>query len=642
MGRFIRAGLLVSLAVLVAASVATAADLPDEESLPNGRFFRQTGQETGNGFAVTDDGGIPFWTEFQKFNLDEIGYPISNRFDFKGFTTQAFQKAILQWDPGRRAFNFLNILDEMHLAGKDPALTLIRQTPPHAALPGDAQHDPTTPAGFEAIQQNHLRLLDQNPTIRTRFLSESNWLDLYGLPISYAVYGPVQVLRAQRQVFQVWTEAGGGGPKGVAVLANTGDLMKEFGVITGAAVTPISVEQARTGVPVTTVTAAPVSTSVATPTPTAVQTVAPTATPAPTVTPLPTVSSGPAPAPLNLPQGLRGYGMQAHMVDDDRADEVVGKIVEAGFNWTKQQVRWEEIETQRGVFNWGKYDNALNAPSRRGIKLMASVVAAPAWARAPGTTHGPPANVADIKPFLTALMQRYKGRIHAVEVWNEANLNHEWGFLAPNAIRKYGEMLKAGYEAVKSVDPSVVVIFGAPTPTGVNDPNIAIDDATYVRRVYEEFPEVKNYFDALGIHPNGGPNHPDDTLGGRNRSVWGWTSHPSFFFNRFAELKAIMTSKGDPNKTIWFTEFGWSSTPVTQIVTGYEYSQYNSEQDQADFLVRAFQKVRAEFPYVTHMFIWNLNFQQVVGPADEKYGFGILRPDGSGRPAYHALRAMPK
>ena len=69
MGRLIRAGLLVSLVALVAASVATAADLPDEESLPNGRFFRQTGQETGNGFAVTDDGGIPFWTEFQKLQL---------------------------------------------------------------------------------------------------------------------------------------------------------------------------------------------------------------------------------------------------------------------------------------------------------------------------------------------------------------------------------------------------------------------------------------------------------------------------------------------------------------------------------------------------------------------------------------------
>ena len=603
MGRLIRIGMMAAVVLLVVASVAVAAELPDEESLPNGRFFRQTGQETGNGFAVTDDDSIPFWTEFQKFSLDEIGYPISNRFNFKEFTTQAFQKAVLQWNPTTNAFNFLNILDEMNIAGTDPALTLVRQTPPHAALPEDAQHDAATPAGFEAIMQNHLRLLDQNPTIKAKFLAESRWLDLYGLPISYAVFGPVQVLRAQRQVFQVWTEAGGGGPVGVAVLANTGDLMKEFNVISGAAVSPISVEQARSGVPVV---------------------------------------AGGVPAPLSLPLGLQGYGMQAHMIGGNRADDAATKILEAGFNWTKQQVPWGDIETQKGTFTWGDYDVALNAPSGRGVRLLVSVVRAPAWARAPGTTHGPPADVVNIKPFLTALMQRYQGKIHAVEVWNEANMFDEWGFLAPDAIRKYGELLKAGYEAIKAVDPTVVVLFGAPTPTGVNDASIALDDATYIRRVYEEFPEVKNYFDALAVHPNGGANHPDDTFGGQNRSIWGWNDHPSFFFNRFEEIKAIMIAQGDPNKTIWFSEFGWSSTPVTQIVGEKEYSQYNSEQDQADFLVRAFQKIKADFPYVTHMFVWNLNFQQVVGPTDEKYGFGILRPDGSNRPAFDALKAMAK
>ena len=632
MGRFLRTGLFLALMVTLVVAVARAAEHPDEEAVPNGRFFRQTGQETGNGFAVTDNDGIPFWTEFQKFSLDAIGYPISHRFSFKGFTTQAFQKAVLQWDPSRNAFNFLNILDEMNIAGKDAALTLVRQTPPHAALPEDASQDGSTPAGFEAIKQNHLRILDQNSIIKERFLSEPRWLDLYGLPISYAVYGPVQVLRAQRQVFQVWTEPGGGGPVGQAVLANTGDLMKEFNVITGSAVTPISIEEAKSGVPVVTVEGTVVPTVA----------VAATATPIPTVVATAVPVVGGVPAPLNLPQGLQGYGMQAHMIGGTRANDASSKIVEAGFNWTKQQVRWNEIETQRGTFNWGEYDTALNTPSGRGLKLLVSVVAAPAWARAPGTTHGPPADVSNIKPFLTALMQRYKGKVHAVEVWNEANLSVEWGFLAPTAIRQYGELLKAGYEAIKAVDPTVVVLFGAPTPTGVNDASIALDDATYVRRVYEEFPEVRNYFDALAVHPNGGANAPDDTFGGQNRSVWGWNNHPSFFFNRFVELKAIMVAQGDPNKTIWFTEFGWSATPVTQIVRGYEYSQYNSEQDQANFLVRSFQKVKSEFPYVTHMFVWNLNFQQLVGPTDEKYGFGILRPDGSGRLAFDALKAMAK
>ncbi len=605
----ILAGILI-LGLLTVA-ITAAQELPDDEAIPNGHFYRQAGQETGNGYAVTDNDGIMFYETFQRLGLSNVGYPVSHRFPYAGLTTQAFQKAVFQWNPTTNSVQFLNILDILNLAGLDGALATVRQVPVHQVLAADAKHDPSTPEGFEAIVQNHLLILNLNATIETRFRTESSWLELYGLPISYGDFGNLQVLRAQRQVFQVWTAPGGGCPVGEACLANTGDFMKEFNIFTGAAVIPVSVEQARAGYQVTDPTA-----------------------PLPTATPVPAGSG-------LVGSGLVGYGMQAHMLGG-RANAATDKIVEAGFNWTKQQFRWSEIETSRGVFNWTAYDEVVNGASARGLKLLASVVSGPAWSIPPGKDRGPPANAADIGPFMTALIQRYPGKIHAVEVWNETNLFHEWGFLDSTAFNKYGQLLQAAYQAIKAVDPSVTVLFGAPTPTGVNDPNIGIDDATYVRRVYEEFPGIGNFFDAMGIHPNGGPNAPDDTIGGTNRSIWGWTAHPSFFFNRFVEIKAIMIAQGDPNKPIWFTEFGWSSTPVSEVVANYEYSQYNSEQDQATFLVRAFQKVRNDFPYVTHMFIWNLNFQQVVGPTDEKYGFGILRSDGGHRPAYDALKAMPK
>jgi len=58
--------------------------------------------------------------------------------------------------------------------------------------------------------------------------------------------------------------------------------------------------------------------------------------------------------------------------------------------------------------------------------------------------------------------------------------------------------------------------------------------------------------------------------------------------------------------------------------------------------VRAFAKGRADAAYVTHVIDWNLTFQQVVGAHDEKWAFGIGRSDLSPRPAYTALRNMPK
>jgi hypothetical protein len=97
--------------------------------------------------------------------------------------------------------------------------------------------------------------------------------------------------------------------------------------------------------------------------------------------------------------------------------------------------------------------------------------------------------------------------------------------------------------------------------------------------------------------------------------------------------------QGEANKQIWFTEFGYcsNSTPPP----GFEYCSFLTEQNQATFLVDAFQQARG-LPYVGAMMQWNLNFQQVVPQTDEKWGFGITRSDQSARPAYAALIEMPK
>ena len=73
------------------------------------------------GFSVTNTDGITFWDTWQRLGLENVGYPISNRFIWQGFVTQAFQKTIFQWQPGRGVF-LLNIFDELHKAGNDDAL----------------------------------------------------------------------------------------------------------------------------------------------------------------------------------------------------------------------------------------------------------------------------------------------------------------------------------------------------------------------------------------------------------------------------------------------------------------------------------------------------------------------------------------
>ncbi|MCL4370071.1 MAG: hypothetical protein M1380_04095, partial [Chloroflexi bacterium] len=103
--------------------IRPAGAVPIQIDLPDGRFFTAAngfGGAGGTGFAVTDGGGIGFWSEFQRMGgVDRIGYPISGRFMHGGFVTQAFQKLALQWRPDLVQAVPVNVLDDLHVHGAD-------------------------------------------------------------------------------------------------------------------------------------------------------------------------------------------------------------------------------------------------------------------------------------------------------------------------------------------------------------------------------------------------------------------------------------------------------------------------------------------------------------------------------------------
>ncbi len=339
-----------------------------------------------------------------------------------------------------------------------------------------------------------------------------------------------------------------------------------------------------------------------------------------------------------------GYGIQAHMLDTD-LNRVFDMINGMGFNWVKQQVEWLAYEPAKGQYNWGPLDAIVNTANARGVNVLFSVVKAPKWAR-PGNTDwsvaGPPANPQDFADFMGAMAGRYKGRVRAYEIWNEQNLYYEWGH-EPLDAGRYVQLLAAAYNAIKANDPSAYVISGALTPTGVNDGQVAVDDAVYLERMYQA--GVARYCDGIGVHPSGYNNPPDATAGSWNDpSAPSFKGHRSFFFHdTLWTYYAIMRKYGDAGKRLWPTEFGWASTDGLGAVPaeGYGYAGDNSQGEQAQFLVQAMQLARS-WGFVGPMFVWNLNFGPVSGAHDEKAAFGVLRPDWGARPAYAALRDMPK
>jgi len=353
--------------------------------------------------------------------------------------------------------------------------------------------------------------------------------------------------------------------------------------------------------------------------------------PPPTPTPRPATAQVPySPAVGKYPFG---YGVQVHAIHNDHGP-IFSSITGMGFNWVKQQVEWAVYEPSKGAYNWSELDRLVNSANAAGVRVLFSVLRSPAWANS--APDGPPRNFNDLGDFLGALAARYKGRVHAYEVWNEQNLAREWHGHALSAS-SYVDLLRIGYSRIKAADPDAVVVAGALTPTGVNDPSIAIDDRLFLRQMYEA--GLRGVCDAVGVHPSGFANPPDTSWPNNLSKAPSHNNHPSFYFrNTMEDYHNIMAEYGDGGKQLWPTEFGWAVTPSPQ--PGYEYAAYNNEATRAQWIVQAYQMSKA-WGWVGPMFLWNLNFR-IVAPGSEQSAFGIV--DAGWRPtaSWAALRDMGK
>ncbi|HEX5503161.1 MAG TPA: cellulase family glycosylhydrolase [Thermomicrobiales bacterium] len=332
-----------------------------------------------------------------------------------------------------------------------------------------------------------------------------------------------------------------------------------------------------------------------------------------------------------------GYGMNVWLPTADM-DRTLDLLTGAGFAWARQWISWESVEPNPGVYNWTDLDPITAAAARHHVKLLIVFLRSPAWA---DPNHGIPADAQGKQAYaamLAAVAQRYKGKIAAYEIWNEQNLAGETGGKVNPG--EYVELLKLAFPAVKANDPGAFVLYGGLTPTGVNDPTVAVDDTIYLQQTYDYHNgEVKQYFDVLGAHVSGTLNPPDTLWPDQPGPGPGWQNDRSFYFRRVEDVRAVMEKNGDGAKQIWLTEFGWTTKNQAK---GYEYGQYVTEEDQAKYLVGAYQLAAQNYPWMGVMFLWNLNFSTVSKPEDEKTPWSIVYADYSPRPAYTALKNMPK
>jgi len=591
--------LLVVLSLLVALVPAAPQVVHADEvdyGVAGGHFFAQT-TSGGKGYTIVDDGSAPFWREFNRLGgVQGVGYPISRRFMWNGFLSQAMQRVVFQWRPDTGQVAFVNVFDLMTQAGKDDWLAS-KQTPRPLGPEFDAGKS------FEEASAQRLALLDDNAAIRRAYYNVAgDPVQMNGLPTSRVTdMGNNLTLRAQRVVIQQWKENVPWAAAGQVTVALGGSLAAEAGLLPGEALAPED---------------APARSA-----------------------PVPLATGGGAPPPSGARPVNFGYGFQIDANND--YGRALNMTRGAGFNWSKVQIRWAELESQPGAINWGPIDNAVNGANGAGVSLLLSVVTAPDWSR-PGQNlaeHGPPNDPQAYANFVGAIAARHPGKVQAYEIWNEQNLAREWGGPGRQSAAQYVGLLRAANAAIKASDPNTTVLVGALTPAGTVDLGggaLAIDDIDFLQQMYAA--GMRGHFDAIAVHPSGFNSSAlaDPRDGATLHRDGGFRGHRSFYFRNFEFYRDVMVRNGDAAKQLWFTEFGWASGG--DAGQEWAYAHQNSEEDQANFLVQAFQYGRNR-GYVGVMIVWNLNFS---GVDDGKRAFSVLRPDWAPRPAYNALAALPK
>jgi hypothetical protein len=298
-------------------------------------------------------------------------------------------------------------------------------------------------------------------------------------------------------------------------------------------------------------------------------------------------------------------------------------VSDMGFDWVKSYVNWETVEPEKGQYRWVDPDNIVNAFEDYGVRILMRVHGTPAWAKPEGTflSH-PPDDVADFARFMEALAGRYKGQVAAYEIWNEPNLDYEWGYLEPDPAG-YTALLQAAYQAVKAVDPDALIISGGLATTGDGSPTAA-GDLDFLQSMYDA--GARGYFDALGSHPYAFGHDPD------YEDPWGLS------LSRAVQQREVMIANADAETPIWITEAGWVLHTNWNLVEHEEIAVHEAQ--QAEYLVRAYQKVQTEWPWVQALFLFNLDFSSVpwYPAAEPMRWYAILNPDRTPRPAYSDIK----
>jgi hypothetical protein len=304
----------------------------------------------------------------------------------------------------------------------------------------------------------------------------------------------------------------------------------------------------------------------------------------------------------------------------------------AGVGWIRQELPWEQIEpVARGeyvdpkfdVSTWDKFDDIVDRANALGFTVVLRLDTTPEWARPPDATDGrtPPVRYEDYWDFVEAAANHFRGRVRAYQIWNEPNLDIEWGGQPPDPV-SYARLLRGAAERVRRADPQAQVVMAALSPT-LTDNQDAQNELLYLQGLYEA--GAKGAFDVLALQAYGLRGGPDDPR----------TDVTDVTFSRPRLVRDVMLQNGDRATPVWATEVGWNVNPPD--LAEQKFGRVTPTL-QARYTVRAFDRARQEWPWLQVLYVWFWKRADEANREQDWFWFRLADPDFSLQPVYFALR----
>jgi hypothetical protein len=320
----------------------------------------------------------------------------------------------------------------------------------------------------------------------------------------------------------------------------------------------------------------------------------------------PAASRSPA---IGLVANSIGYGARLG-VEQDLARR-------AGARWLREGFAWGQVEPAPRAREWGQLDRLMANAARRRLRVLPVLLAPPRWAVAAGT--GLPRDPAPFAAFAADVAARYgpdgafwrtHGRLDGrlaprwFELFNEPYLASGAG--GPVSAARYAALAAAAASAGRAANPRTRYLLAADaraaTPTGV--------DTAWLDELLGSAPELLRVVDGVAAHP--------------------YARDAGRALRNVDALRAELARRG-LGAPVWITEIGWSTCRRDPVCV--------SEDRQARDLRRLLAGVRRRGAgAIAATFVYHLRSWSVPAAEAREGEFGLLRRDGTPKPAWRVFR----